>query len=433
MTDTPRNLTLNVPILARVEGEGALHLRIQDGELTQVQLQIYEPPRLFEKFLEGRHCSEVPDLVARICGICPVAYQISAVNALESLFETPSDPWIQAMRRLIYCGEWIESHALHIHLLALPDVLGYANVIEMARDHAAAVRRGLQLQHLGNALMALLGARSVHPVGVRLGGFHHAPRPEAVRELHAQISAALPAAEALVRWVATLDVPIRHRTLPLVALQDVQGYPLEAGQILVSDGTRVAPDGFEQCFEEVHVAHSTALHAQYRGQAYWVGPVARLALCQDQLPAATRALMASLPMRWPTTNPFHGMLARALEIHAALLEAQRLLADYHRPERAWQPVQIRAGTGFGVSEAPHGLLWHRYTVDAQGLIQNARIVPPTSQNQACIEDDLRQSLIAFGLNQPEDALRAHAEQVVRNYDPCISCATHFLTLRVERS
>ncbi|NNF96557.1 MAG: Ni/Fe hydrogenase subunit alpha, partial [Halobacteria archaeon] len=173
-----RNISIKVPVLTRVEGEGALQLQIKNGVIQDLQLRIYEPPRLFEKLLEGREPNEVIDMVARICGICPVAYQMTAVQALESLFDVSVTPWVRAMRRVFYCGEWLQSHALHIHMLAAPDFLGYNNIIEMAADHPATVRRGLRLQSLGNDLITLFGARSVHPVGAQVGGFYHAPNPE---------------------------------------------------------------------------------------------------------------------------------------------------------------------------------------------------------------------------------------------------------------
>ncbi|WP_297471544.1 nickel-dependent hydrogenase large subunit, partial [Acidithiobacillus sp.] len=188
------------PVLARVEGEGALDLRIDDGDITQLRLRIFEPPRFFEKFLEGRHYTEIPDMVARICGICPVAYQVTAAQALEQLFNVELDPWARAMRRVFYCGEWIQSHSLHIHLLAAPDFFGCNNAIELAKIAPDEVRRGLRIQALGNELMDLFGARSVHPVGVRIGGFHDAPSLARIRELREKLRAALPEAEALVRW-----------------------------------------------------------------------------------------------------------------------------------------------------------------------------------------------------------------------------------------
>ncbi|HEX9627209.1 MAG TPA: nickel-dependent hydrogenase large subunit [Acidiferrobacterales bacterium] len=432
MSET-RNIAIHVPVLARVEGEGALHLDVRGGRIEALSLRIFEPPRYFEKFLEGRDTAELPDLVARICGICPVAYQMSAVHAIEALSGIDPGPWVRAMRRVLYCGEWIESHALHIHLLAAPDFLGYDNAIAMAAAHSEALRRGLRLQALGNDIIRLLGARSVHPVGVRVGGFHHAPAPDAVAALRARLEASMPEAEALVAWTAQLALPESDQDFVSVALRHDAEYPMNAGRLVSDRGLDIDAAEFDRHFEERQVPHSTALHCRLHGEPYLVGPLARLNLNADRLPAATRRLLDAAGLRLPSRNLYHSIVARALELHAALVEAVALLADYRAPGRPCTDAPVRAGIAYGCTEAPRGILWHRYELDAGGLIRAARIVPPTSQNQARIETDLRADLEAFGLDRPDDALRRRCETVIRNYDPCISCATHFLDLRVTRS
>jgi sulfhydrogenase subunit alpha len=429
----PREITINVPVLARVEGEGALELAVRDGAISDLKLKIYEPPRLFEKFLEGRSYTEVPDMVARICGICPVAYQMSAVRAIEAAFATRVTPWVEDMRRLFYCGEWIESHALHIHLLAAPDFLGCQSVIELAEKQPEAVRRGLRLQDLGNELIRFLGGRSVHPVGVKVGGFYHAPTLEQAAQLRAKLEAALPEARELVRWCAGLAVPDDAQEFESVSIASDDGtYPILGTRIVSSHGLDIDLAAFEQEFEEIHVAHSTALHCLHRGQPYLVGPLARMNLHWKHLPDSVRQAALETGIAWPSKNMFHSLVARAVEILFAIEEAIRLLAAYRVPDAPFVEVMPRAGIGFGVSEAPRGLLWHRYELDAQGQIVQARIVPPTSQNQARIEQDLCVSLTRLGFEQSDQTLRLHAETVIRNYDPCISCATHFLDLRLRR-
>lgn len=427
-----REINIHVPVLARVEGEGALDLRIRQGEIHELKLRIFEPPRLFEKFLEGRSYTEVPDMVARICGICPVAYQLTAVQALEACFGTEVTPWITDMRRVMYCGEWIQSHALHIHLLAAPDFLGYDSVIAMSQDHAEAVRRGLRLQHLGNELIRLFGGRSVHPVGVRVGGFHRAPAHEQVQVLLAQLQAGLVDASELVAWTATLPLPEDDQTFTCVVAHRAQQYPLSGGRLVSSAGLDIDSNAFEQYFREFQVPHSTALHCTLQGAPYLVGPLARLNLCGHELPEATAAVLHDAGLSLPSRNMFHSVIARAVEIHYAISEAIRLLANYSQPDISFVAVAPRTGTGTACTEAPRGLLWHRYDCDEHGQVRRAVIVPPTSQNQARIEQDLRESLTTFGLDRSDAELRLHAEKVIRNYDPCISCATHFLRLAVDR-
>lgn len=435
-------ISINVPVLTRVEGEGALDLTIRDGKIETLQLCIFEPPRLFEKFLEGRSYNEVPDIVARICGICPVAYQMSASHAIESVFGTQPGPWVRAMRRLFYCGEWIESHSLHIHLLAAPDFLGFNSAIEMAAEYPDEVRRGLKLQALGNKILRTIGGRSVHPVGARIGGFYHAPDKPVMDALLAECLEALPEVESLVEWVAGLELPDDEQEFISVALHHPEEYPFNEGRIIASDGLDIDIADYQHYFREIHVPHSTALHAHYfpggyeegkSGVPYLVGPLARVNLNFDQLPQAVRDNLAKTAIRFPSRNMFHSALARAAELHHALLEAIKLLEDYQPTDTPYAEVTPKAGVGYGCTEAPRGILWHRYELDAHGQVLEATITPPTSQNQARIEQNLKASLEKLGLDSPDDELRFHGEKVIRNYDPCISCATHFLRVKVARS
>ncbi|MCP4598717.1 Ni/Fe hydrogenase subunit alpha [Neptuniibacter sp.] len=427
-----RRVKIDVPSLARVEGEGALHLKIEQGKLQHLQFKIYEPPRFFEMFLEGRHYSEVPDIVARICGICPVAYQVSAVNALESLFQVKTTPWINQMRRLLYLGEWLQSHSLHVHLLALPDYFGYNTVLELAGEHPEEVRRGFALQDSGNRIMRLLGGRSVHPVGIKVGGFHKAPSHKDVAELLSFLEEMLPQAVQMTEWIASVPIPDQTQEFNSVALVD-SNYSVEKGRLLSSSGLDINEVQYEDYFEETQCPHSTALWSNLRGKDYLVGPLARLNLNHQALPEFLQKLLVKLGNPFPSQNMFHSMLARGVEICFALHEAISILKQYELPERSYVDVDVKAGSGCGWSEAPRGLLWHRYKVSKEGLIEEAKIVPPTSQNQARIEQDLHWSLAQIGLDQPDEVLRLHSEKVIRNYDPCISCATHFLKLTTERS
>ena len=428
-TDT---IKINVPILTRVEGEGALELTIENQNITHLNLRIYEPPRYFEKFLEGRNYYDVPDAVARICGICPVAYQMSASHAIESIFDVKITPWIRAMRRLFYCGEWLQSHSLHIHLLAAPDFLGFNNAIEMSSKYGDEVRRGLKLQALGNDLISLFGARSVHPVGVKIGGFSKAPAQKDVDALLQRVTEAKQDAIDLIKWLDTLDLPEDNQDFVSVALHHENEYAFNEGRLISDDGLDIAIDKFDKHFKEKHVDHSTALHCLLDGKPYLVGPLARINLNADQLPDDVKAVMFGLKTHFPSKNMFHSIIARAIEIHFTLVEAEQLLVDYKYTDEPCMSFEPKKGTGYGCTEAPRGFLWHRYDIDKKGCVKKAIIVPPTSQNQPRIEQDLQNSLIKFGLDNKKSDLQLHAEKVIRNYDPCISCATHFLDLNLIR-
>ena len=424
--------TIRVEALARVEGEGSLHLRYEGEHVAEVRLGIFEPPRFFEALLRGRQASEAPDITARICGICPAAYQMSAVHALEAAAGVHVEGPLRDLRRLLYCGEWIESHALHVYLLHAPDFLGYDDAVAMAKEHGDTVRRGLRLKQAGNRILALLGGREVHPVNVRVGGFHRVPTAEQVRSLRPELEWALEAAVATVRWAAAFDFPPLDGERELVALHHPDEYPMNEGRICSTGGLDFDAAAFETHVEEVQVAHATALHARLRARgAYLTGPLARYALNRARLTPTARELAAEVGLGDVVTNPFRSILVRGIEIVLACEEALRLIRDYQPPEIAALAVAPEGRIGMAATEAPRGLLWHRYDVDDAGRIRSARIVPPTSQNQASIEVDL--AALASGCRDlDDDALRRRLEHAIRNHDPCISCATHFLRLDVVR-
>jgi sulfhydrogenase subunit alpha len=418
-------------MLARVEGEGGLEVVVQDGRVVQARLDIYEPPRFFEALLRGRAHTEPPDITARICGICPVAYQMSACAAIEDACGAEIPAPIRALRRLLYCGEWIESHTLHVYLLHAPDFLGYQSGIDLARDHPELVRRGLNLKKAGNRLMEVIGGRSVHPVNVRVGGFYRAPAPRDLRALTGPLEQARQAALDTIAWVATFPFPDFHQDYQFVSLRHPTDYPLTEGRLVSSRGLDIAPAGYDGHFAEEQVPHSTALHSRLRdGSTYLVGPMARYSLNSDRLPPAITSAARAAGLDSSCTNPFRSIVVRAVEIAYACDEALRIIAGYQPPDPPWVPVPPRAATGFGWTEAPRGTLYHRYRLAADGTIADAKIVPPTSQNQRVIESDLR-AFAQDRLTLPHDRLTWACEQAVRCYDPCISCAAHFLDLRVS--
>jgi len=429
---TARGRSVSVPALARVEGEGGLEVVVRDGQVTEARLDIYEPPRFFEALLRGRGHTEPPDITARICGICPIAYQMSACQAIEDACGVQVSEPIAALRRLIYCGEWIESHTLHVYLLHAPDFLGYESGLHMARERPELLQRGLRLKKAGNRLIEVIGGRSVHPINVRLGGFYRAPARSELHALTAELEQARQDALETVRWVATFPFPDFDHDYNFVSLRHPDQYPITAGRVVSSQGLDITPREYDQHFTELQVPHSTALHSLLAdGGTYLVGPMARYSLNSDRLsgPAADAARDAGLGPA--CTNPFRSIIVRAVEILFACDEALRLIGDYQPPDPPYIDVPPREATGFGWTEAPRGLLYHRYRLNADGTIADAKIVPPTSQNQRIIEADLRE-FVTDRLELPHEQLTWECEQAVRSYDPCISCAAHFLDLRVER-
>ena len=424
--------TISVGYLARVEWEGALTVKLKGGRVQDVKLKIFEPPRLFEGFLRGRHCTEAVDITARICGICQIAYQMSAVHAIETALGVRIDPAIRLLRRLIYCGEWIESHALHVYMLHAPDFLGYQDAIEMARDHRKAVEEALELKKTGNELVTLLGGREIHPVTVAVGGFHRVPRKRELLAIRNRLQRALELSLATVRLVSGFEFPDFEQDYELVSLSHPDEYPLNEGRLASNKGLDISNAEYEDNFVERHVKHSNALHSLLRARgAYMVGPLARFALNFNKLPAVAREAAAEAGLTPECRNPFRMIVVRAVELVFACHEAIRIIDQYEEPDKPRAEFDARAGTGQWATEAPRGMLYHRYSIDDNGLILSAHIVPPTAQNQKQMENDLWR-LVPKLIDLPDEQATWRCEQAIRNYDPCISCATHFLKMTVER-
>jgi coenzyme F420-reducing hydrogenase alpha subunit len=430
--------TITVQALARVEGEGALTIRLEKGRVQSVELRIYEPPRFFEAFLRNRSAMEVPDITARICGICPVAYQMSSVHAVEKIFGVTMPPELRALRRLLYCGEWIESHTLHIYLLQAPDFLGFESAIAMAQAnqaYAETVRRGLRIKKAGNRIVSLVGGREVHPINVRVGGFYRVPRREELLSLVEDLKWARDAALDTVRWAAQLPFPDFAGEYEFVALQHADEYPMNEGRLVSNRGLNIAQEEYTESFEEYQVPHSNALHARRRDPvnrtgAYFVGPLARWNLNADRVSPLVRDAAANTGIPFPNANPYMGIVVRSLEVLFAIDEALRIIDVYEPPAKSAVDFRQCAGTGEAITEAPRGVLYHRYETDASGIIRDAVIIPPTSQNQLQMEHDLTRIAPQL-VDLPENEAGLRAEHVIRNYDPCISCATHFLKLKLE--
>lgn len=424
---------IQVDYLARVEGEGAVTLRIVDGRAADVQLRIFEPPRLFEALLRGRDLLEPPDITSRICGVCPVAYQLSACAAIEDALGLRVDGELRRLRRLLYMGEWISSHGMSVFLLHAPDFFGCADAFALARREPELVRRGLRLKRAGNAIIAAMGGREIHPINARIGGFWRAPRPDELTPLLPELDWGRAAARQTLEELARLDFPALERDYEFVAVGHPSEYPCLGERLVSSHGLDFDVHEFEAHVEESQVPYSNALHAVLRGRGpFFCGPLARFNLGFERLTPAAREAAEAIGLRPPVANPFRSLLVRLVEMIHAFDDAAAIVRAYRPPPASCLPVAPRAAVGAGCTEAPRGVLYHRYALDAEGAVREARIVPPTSQNQRTIELDL--AALAPRLTElPHNDATWLAEQAVRNYDPCISCATHFVRLTVERS
>ena len=426
-----KSKTIKVDYLARVEGEGGITVKVSGKKVTDVRFNIFEPPRFFEAFLRGRHYSEVPDITARICGICPVAYQMSSIQAIENAFGITVDEQLRLLLRLVYCGEWIESHALHIFMLHAPDFLGYADAIQMAKDHGPIVQMALKIKKVGNDIINIVGGREIHPINIRVGGFYKLPLKSELDSLKERLAWAIEASLQAVKFTSKLRFPDFERPYEYVALRHNKEYPINEGKLISNKGLNIDINDYENHFMEEHVSHSNALHSilKERG-AYFVGPLARFNLNLDKLTPAAQEAAKAAGIGKGTNNPFKSIIVRAIEMLYACEEALRIIKDYEVPMKSAEEIKPKLGTGYGCSEAPRGILYHRYRMNDRGIVQEAKIVPPTSQNQKMMEQDLRE-YVQSHLNLSQEKLTWQCEQTIRNYDPCISCATHFLKLKFE--
>ncbi len=424
-----KSKTIHVDYLARVEGEGALFIKTHGDTVEDVKLKIFEPPRFFEALLRGRDLSDAPDIMARICGICPVAYQMSSVYAMENALGVEVPEYLHQLRRLLYCGEWIESHTLHVYLLHAPDFLGYPDAIQMSQDYKDAMQRGLRIKKAGNDIIALIGGREIHPINVKVGGFYQLPKKAQLLKLVEPLLQARSEAKETLLWVNQFQFPQMDKHYECVSLFHPDEYPIARGQIAATSHLKISAQEYENYFEEIHVPHSTALHSRLKTKgSYLVGPIARYNLNREKLPPLVQDAITEIGFEKQCTNPFRSIIVRALEILYACDEALRIIDAY---DADYLPSSValvkRKAIGYAATEAPRGLLYHRYRLNEEGLIEEAKITPPTSQNQKIIEEDLFE-FVSRNLSMPDQQLQHRCEQAIRNYDPCISCSAHFLKL-----
>lgn len=424
------NKIVKIDYLSRVEGEGGVVVEIKDNRIAKLQMKIFEAPRFFEAFLKGRTPQDVIDFTARICGICPVAYQMSAVHAIEKIFGVAIDKPVHDLRRLLYCGEWIESHALHIYLLHGPDFYG----IESAwanKDYLPYAKRGLGLKKLGNRILSVLGGRAVHPISVRVGGFYKVPEKKELAPLLQDLETAYEESMNGIKWAAGLKFTNDPMDIEYVSLIHTDEYPMNEGHVTSSKGIDLTMDKFLDGIQEYQVAHSTALHSGIkRGTSvspYLAGPAARLNLNHDKLPQEIKVIMKNCSIELPLKNTQMGIIARSVELAYAIHEAMMIIRDYEKPDRPYKDFTPCHGEAVWITEAPRGILIHRYEFDEHGHVLNARIIPPTSQNLAMIETEIRH-FVHSNTGLDTAAMKKGIEGIIRSYDPCISCSVHLVTV-----
>lgn len=425
-----------IPHLGRVEGHGGIFVKVVGGRVHEVNMDIFEGSRYYEALLKGKHFLEVQGVITRVCAICSSGHTVAALSALENALGITCSPLVFRMRGLLTLGATIESHALHVFALALPDFLGFDSVISMAAKYPREVAFALKLKQLGNRIQEVIGGRAVHPVNTLVGGFGKLPRHRDLEEIRAALGAAREPLAGFVELAASIEVPdFAARPTVFVALRPHEdGYRFRGSTLCTSRGEEFPVSEYRDVVREFTVEHSHAKHAALAsGETYMVGSLARLALWGDRLAGQARESFLRLFPRGVEENVLTNTWAQLVELVHCLERGRQVceeLLNLPEQDREMQEYEVRAGRGVGAIEVPRGTLIHEYSFNDDGIIESANVITPTAQNLANTERDLRaavERLLESDVGS-ESALKLKLEMVARAYDPCISCSVHVTCL-----
>jgi sulfhydrogenase subunit alpha len=434
----PASRTVTISHLGRVEGHGGIFVKIVGDVVHEVNMDIFEGSRYYEALLKGKHFLEVQGIITRVCAICSASHTVAALTALEKALGIEQSERVHHLRGLLVLGANIESHALHVFALALPDFLGFDSVIAMSSAHPAEVTFALKLKQLGNRIQELIGGRAIHPINTLVGGFGRLPRPETLRQIRDDLTIALDPLMGMVDLCAGLEVPDwASQPTVYVALKPYEeAYRFRGDFICTSRGEEYPVDQYKDVVREFTVEHSHAKHsALASGETYMVGSLARLKLWGHYLDGRAREAFSKLFPRGVVDNALLNNWAQLVELvhsveHGVRI-CERLLA-MPPDETEMVEYEVRPGRGVGALEVPRGTLFHEYELDAEGRVASANVITPTAQNLANVERDMRQAvegMLAKDRSIPDPELKLGLEMVARAYDPCISCSVHVVRER----
>ena len=426
------NIKIDVHHITRVEGHGNIKVDIANGELKTCNLEIVEAPRFFEAMLRGRIYDEAALIISRICGICSVGHQMASLNATEDAFGIKISRQEKLLRRLMNCGEYFESHVLHIFFLAVPDFVGAKSVLPLVNTHKDVVIQALKLKRLGHYIGDVIGGRLIHAMASNVKAMTKIPTPAILEDIIAKLQDAKNELKIAIKTLKALNLPQFERETEYISLYKKGEYALLEGNIFSSDSGETSYKNYRELTNEYLVDHSTAKRAKHKRDSFMVGALARFNNNHQWLSDSAKEVAADLGLKAPCFNSYLNTVAQFVELFhlvddsiaacEELLNMKLVLEDRKFP--------LRAGTGVGAVEVPRGILYHEYTYDDQGFMQKANCIIPTGQNLNNIENDFR-ALLPTIMHKSKEEITLMLEMMVRAYDPCISCSTHILNVEFE--
>ena len=427
-----KTCSFSIKEITKVEGHTNLNIELKDGKVEKCELKIYEGQRFFEDMLKGRHFSQIPLIVSRICGLCNVSHLNTSIEAVENAFDINVSEQTIILRALATNGEFLKSHALHLFFLALPDYLDRESVLEFNKEENKFLHWGFNLKKSGSDIVKLLGGRVYHTVGIRPGGFTLIPKQEQLDKCLLLLKKERKTAIDAIKLFASFSEKLSFkRKTDYLALVD-SNYSFVKGKLTFASGKVIEEADMLKHIEEFIVPYSNAAQTSFEGKSFRVGSLARINLNQKALEPAAQDIIKELGLKFPSDQIYYNNLAQAIELLHLIDSSIRIIKELKlENEPAMQVIKSKDTSGIGVTEAPRGTLYHQYSFDEKGFVKKANIVAPTNQNNHTIEEDLKE-FIPLLLDLPQEKANLEIEKLVRAYDPCISCATHFLKVNWKK-
>jgi coenzyme F420-reducing hydrogenase alpha subunit len=424
------NFNLELEHITKIEGAASLSVCVKNNKVKTVQFKTTEYKRFFTEAMKGKPIIAIPQLLARICGTCSNAHLLCSIEACERALHTTPTEQTLILRFLAMYGLMIRDHALHLYLFALPDIYNKDSLLEFEEndiEQHQLLHDAFEMKSVGNFLSNLIAGRSVHAVHPTIGGFLHFPEEEGISQAVKKLEAIRPAAVRLIDIFQKARFHFDRQTKFMALVPERYGFL--NGSILTSDGENILEKYFRKLLEHTVLPYSQASGYKYKGGSYMVGALARINLAKDRLHNRTKETLIETLKLFPSTNIFHNNLAQAIEILHSIDDAIDILTHYNFKQETIIKNPPSEGVGVGVIEAPRGTLYHKVVIDANGIVKEGEIVVPTGQNQINIEEDIRRLVEELLSKMTKKQIIREIEKLIRAYDPCMSCASHFLEVQ----